>query len=50
MPGGTSPVTFHTREVAVQGATATAQVTKALRELDADPQVDVIVITAEAGR
>ena len=42
-------VTFHTREVAVQGATATAQVTRALRELDADPQVDVIVITRGGG-
>ena len=42
-------VSFHTREVAVQGATATAQVTKALRELDADPQVDVIVITRGGG-
>ena len=42
-------VTFHIREVAVQGATAAAQVTKAMRELDADPQVDVIVITRGGG-
>jgi exodeoxyribonuclease VII large subunit len=42
-------VTFHTREVAVQGATAAAQVTDALRELDADSGVDVIVITRGGG-
>ncbi len=42
-------VTFHTREVAVQGATAAAQVTAALQELDADTEVDVIVITRGGG-
>jgi len=42
-------VTFHTREVAVQGATAAAQVTSALQQLDADPAVDVIVITRGGG-
>lgn len=42
-------VTFHTREVAVQGATAAAQVTAALKQLDADPSVDVIVITRGGG-
>ena len=35
--------------MAVQGPTATAQVTEALRELDADSQVDVIVITRGGG-
>jgi exodeoxyribonuclease VII large subunit len=42
-------VTFHTREVAVQGATAAAQVTSALQQLDANPAVDVIVITRGGG-
>ena len=42
-------VTFHTREVAVQGATAAAQVTAALQQLDADTAVDVIVITRGGG-
>ncbi|MEO8107836.1 MAG: exodeoxyribonuclease VII large subunit [Actinomycetes bacterium] len=42
-------VTFHIREVAVQGAAAAAQVIKALGELDADSQVDVIVITRGGG-
>jgi exodeoxyribonuclease VII large subunit len=42
-------VTFHTREVAVQGAAAAAQVTDALRELDADSRIDVIVITRGGG-
>jgi exodeoxyribonuclease VII large subunit len=42
-------VTFHTREVAVQGATAAAQVTSALQQLDADSAVDVIVITRGGG-
>lgn len=40
---------FVIREVAVQGATAVAEVTKALRELDADPDVDVIVIARGGG-
>ena len=42
-------VHFVTREVAVQGATAAAAVTAALRELDADRRVDVIVITRGGG-
>ena len=35
---------FEIRQVAVQGATAVAEVTAALAELDAHPEVDVIVI------
>ena len=42
-------VTFHTREVAVQGPTAAASVTEALVELDKDHEVDVIVITRGGG-
>ncbi len=42
-------VQFVTREVAVQGPTAAAAVTAALRELDADHHVDVIVITRGGG-
>jgi exodeoxyribonuclease VII large subunit len=42
-------VTFHTREVAVQGPAAAAAVTEALRELDAHRGVDVIVITRGGG-
>jgi exodeoxyribonuclease VII large subunit len=42
-------VHFVTREVAVQGPTAAAAVTAALRELDADHHVDVIVITRGGG-
>lgn len=42
-------VQFETREVAVQGADAVIQVTAALRELDADPEVDVIIITRGGG-
>lgn len=42
-------VQFVTREVAVQGSTAAAAVTAALRELDADRAVDVIVITRGGG-
>ena len=37
-------VEFEIREVAVQGNTAVAQVVRALRDLDALPEVDVIVI------
>ncbi|MDN5605716.1 MAG: exodeoxyribonuclease VII large subunit [Kocuria sp.] len=40
---------FEVREVAVQGVTALAQVTKALQELDKDPAVDVIVIARGGG-
>ena len=42
-------VRFETREVAVQGADAVIQVSAALRELDADPEVDVIIITRGGG-
>ena len=42
-------VQFETREVAVQGADAVIQVSAALRELDADPEVDVIIITRGGG-
>jgi exodeoxyribonuclease VII large subunit len=40
---------FEIRQVAVQGATAVAEVTAALAELDAHPQVDVIVIARGGG-
>lgn len=42
-------VHFTIREVAVQGPTAAAEVTAALQELDADPGVDVIVISRGGG-
>ena len=42
-------VRFEIRQVAVQGPTAVTEVTAALRELDADPDVDVIVITRGGG-
>jgi exodeoxyribonuclease VII large subunit len=42
-------VRFEVRQTAVQGATAVAQVTAALRELDAHPEVDVIVIARGGG-
>ncbi|MEY3149273.1 MAG: hypothetical protein RL029_547 [Actinomycetota bacterium] len=42
-------VRFETREVAVQGAEAVIQVSNALRELDADPEIDVIIITRGGG-
>lgn len=42
-------VEFDVREVAVQGNTAVSQIIGALRELDADPQVDVIVIARGGG-
>ena len=42
-------VRFDIREVAVQGPTAVAEVTAALQELDADPGVDVIVISRGGG-
>jgi exodeoxyribonuclease VII large subunit len=42
-------VEFEIREVAVQGNTAVAQVIAALRELDAHPVVDVIVIARGGG-
>jgi exodeoxyribonuclease VII large subunit len=42
-------VQFEIREVAVQGAAAVADVSDALRELDALPDVDVIIITRGGG-
>ncbi len=42
-------VEFEIREVAVQGNTAVAQMIAALRELDARPDVDVIVIARGGG-
>ena len=42
-------VVFETREVAVQGVQAVSEVTAALRELDALPDVDVIVVTRGGG-
>ncbi|WP_103063551.1 exodeoxyribonuclease VII large subunit [Actinomyces qiguomingii] len=40
---------FEIREVAVQGAQAVREVTAAIRELDADPNVDVIVVARGGG-
>jgi exodeoxyribonuclease VII large subunit len=42
-------VEFEIREVTVQGAAAVVEVSAALRELDADPNVDVIIITRGGG-
>ncbi|NKX53717.1 exodeoxyribonuclease VII large subunit [Arthrobacter mobilis] len=42
-------VAFEVREVAVQGVSAVAQVMQALAELDAMPEVDVIVIARGGG-
>ncbi len=42
-------VEFAVREVAVQGVTAVGQILAALKELDADPHVDVIVIARGGG-
>ncbi len=42
-------VQFAIREVAVQGAAAVAEVSAALNELDANPDVDVIIITRGGG-
>ena len=42
-------VEFEIREVAVQGAAAVVEVSAALRELDNDPDVDVIIITRGGG-
>lgn len=42
-------VVFETREVAVQGTDAVIQVSAALKELDKDPEVDVIIITRGGG-
>jgi exodeoxyribonuclease VII large subunit len=42
-------VEFEIREVTVQGAAAVVEVSAALRELEADPEVDVIIITRGGG-
>ena len=42
-------VQFEIREVAVQGAAAVVEVSQALRDLEADPLVDVIIITRGGG-
>ena len=42
-------VVFTIREVAVQGSSAVTEVSAAVRELDADPEVDVIVIARGGG-
>ena len=42
-------VVFEIREVTVQGAAAVTEVSAALRELEADPDVDVIIITRGGG-
>ncbi|MHA7209067.1 exodeoxyribonuclease VII large subunit [Arthrobacter sp. MDT1-65] len=42
-------VEFEVREVAVQGVSSVAQVSAALAELDAHPQVDVIIIARGGG-
>jgi len=42
-------VQFEIREVAVQGAAAVVEVTTALAELEANPDVDVIIITRGGG-
>lgn len=42
-------VQFEIREVQVQGADAVIQVSVALKELEADPKVDVIIITRGGG-
>jgi exodeoxyribonuclease VII large subunit len=42
-------VRFETREVAVQGVRAVAEVSSALAELDADPSVEVIVVARGGG-
>ena len=42
-------VQFEIREVAVQGAAAVVEVSEALSELEANPEVDVIIITRGGG-
>jgi exodeoxyribonuclease VII large subunit len=42
-------VQFEIREVAVQGSAAVVEVSTALRELEANPEVDVIIITRGGG-
>ena len=47
--GAGRPTRFEIRQVAVQGTTAVAEVIAALAELDAHPEVDVIVIARGGG-
>jgi exodeoxyribonuclease VII large subunit len=42
-------VRFRVMQVAVQGSYAVTEITEALRELDADPDVDVIIVTRGGG-
>lgn len=42
-------VRFTVRQVAVQGVKAVGEVTRALQELDADPSIDVIIVTRGGG-
>jgi exodeoxyribonuclease VII large subunit len=42
-------VRFTVRNTAVQGPTAVSQIVKALRELDSDPEIDVIVLARGGG-
>lgn len=42
-------VAFRVRHAAVQGASAAREVTAAIRELDADPEVDVIIVARGGG-
>ena len=42
-------VRFEVRQVAVQGVKAVSEVSRAVKELDADPAVDVIVVTRGGG-
>jgi exodeoxyribonuclease VII large subunit len=42
-------VRFEVREVAVQGRAAVTQIVSALRELDAHPEVDVVIVTRGGG-
>jgi exodeoxyribonuclease VII large subunit len=44
-----SAVRFTVRNTAVQGPTAVSQIVKALRELDSDPEIDVIVLARGGG-
>ncbi len=42
-------VRFRVKQVAVQGPYAVTEITEALRDLDADPDVDVIIVTRGGG-
>ena len=48
-PGAGRPVRFRVEQVAVQGPYAVSEVTDALRALDADPAVDVIIVARGGG-